>query len=165
MKKYIFAFAIVLSSVNASYAFEPSEHINIGECDLFSGSLEFCAVQNLADCLDAANDPSRVGMLGRACQNEYFHQADLALNSFYSVVLERTKEIELEWSGTAYMGQEELLRQSQRAWLNVRDTTCELRMELGAVMSGRDSWISECAARLTVRRIDDLQIQFEGYLN
>ena len=100
------------------------------------------------------------------CQGKAFEQADLLLNDFYLLAALKTKILERDVDnlGPKPKGHEELLRKSQRTWLEVRDTTCELFVTYGFIISGRTSVVDECKARLTMQRIADLQREIGSYL-
>lgn len=164
MKNVLSALAIVVTSTGASLAFETSDYLSVRSCNPFSGSFEQCAFDQMADCKHASETKGDGYHDTRLCSNEYFDQADDALNEFYQEALIKTKAVEYSLAGSAYQGQEELLRQGQRAWLQMRDATCGLSVLYGAVMSGFDSTIAGCKARLTVRRIGDLQEEIGDYL-
>ncbi|WP_157971127.1 lysozyme inhibitor LprI family protein [Pseudogemmobacter bohemicus] len=125
-----------------------------------------CIVSQINACRETLmqTEPEAGYFLSHGCAHEAFTQADRLLNQFYKTVLVRTKQIEAEFAGSAYQGQEALLRKSQRAWLEVRDSTCELNVSYGALMSGSSATISECKARLTMQRIGDLRTEIGHYL-
>ncbi|WP_376877528.1 lysozyme inhibitor LprI family protein [Albirhodobacter sp. R86504] len=78
-------------------------------------------------------------MSKKSCGPAAFDKADRLLNSFYQAAI-------------------------QSAWLAARDTTCELAVSFGALMNGSDACISECHARLTMQRIEDLKNEIGGYV-
>lgn len=127
---------------------------------------EECAAIQFDECMYAAENHDLHYEAHRAsCDFAFSEQADIVLNDFYQLALLKTKIIEREYAGTVYTGQEDLLRKSQRAWLEVRDSTCELGVLYGAVYRGYDAAVKRCLGRLTIRRIGDLQNEIGAYLD
>lgn len=162
----LIAAAAILSffARNAS-AFEAEQYIDLTACQADdASSLAMCMSKQIVACTVAAQKVEDYPWPERACDDLAFDQADQMLNDFYQLALQKTKVIEEGMSGSPYTGQEALLRKSQRAWLDVRDTTCELNVTYGAIGSGSDTAIAACNARLTMQRIDDLQAEIGRYL-
>ncbi len=161
---YITLSTIILFAFSgASLAQDPFESMSIDHCDTLSGNFHFCANQELSACLSGAETEGVQMEWG--CQNAYNSLTDNSLNSFFLTAIENTRALEASMSESAYGdGLEDLLRSSQRAWIDVRDTTCDLLVEYGAVMSGRDSYVSECRGHMTAKRIDSLVAEIGQFL-
>lgn len=164
MKKLMLSVVFSLGGFGAAQAFEAEDYIHLGSCSY--EELEQCAEAQFDECMYAAEGYDLHFQAHRAsCARALSEQADLVLNEFYQLVLLKTKIIERELDDTAYTGQEELLRNSQRAWLEVRDTTCELNVLYGAIYRGYDTAVVNCLGRMTVRRVADLQNEIGSYLD
>ncbi|WP_281995666.1 lysozyme inhibitor LprI family protein [Ruegeria faecimaris] len=161
VKSYFLAAAFLWIAPGAVVAFEAGDYIDLGSCSPSSQSFAQCAKDVRASCVDVAADNAQYY---RSCEHEFFRQADQLLNDYYKIAVIKAKAVERGFDGTAYSGQEELLRQSQRAWLPVRDTTCDLAVSFGALMSGAAAKVSHCKARLTLQRIADLEKEIGFYL-
>lgn len=165
--RYCLAVVVLFFIVPISaLAFEPKEHIYLASCDGAGPDfLVECAGRQLDACVIAADATDNGYMWSRTCDNEAFEQADQMLNDFYQFAILKTKALERMMAGSVYTGQEALLRKSQRAWLDVRDATCELNVLYGAVHSGYEAVIAGCEAKMTIQRIADLQREIGYYLN
>ena len=167
-RKTLIAATAMLSlfASNAS-AFDAGQYIKLTACHAEgTSSLAMCMTEQIGACSVAAQE---VGVEDspwpeRACENLAFDQADEMLNEFYQLALQKTKILEEGMTGSPYTGQEALLRESQRAWLEVRDTTCELSVTYGAIDSGRDTAIAGCKARLTIQSEDNIQTKIDTFL-
>jgi len=159
MNHYIVSILFALGIPSIAPAFEASNFIDMESC-----SSTQCVEDQILACANVgdAGDGYRSW---RVCSMVAFEQSDLLLNEDYKQILEVTKDVEQSLSGTAYTGQEVLLRKSQRAWLEVRDATCELDVLYGAIHSGYDSVVDKCKARLAMQRIGDLQNEIGHYQN
>ena len=166
MRYHVAAIVLYWSLPSTALAFEAKDFIDMGVCEDASsiGPAE-CVDQQVRLCMDAADALEDTYVTSRFCPNEASNQADLLLNKFYQSAMAKTKAHELSMAESAYTGQEALLRQSQRAWLDVRDTTCELMVTYGAIMSGAGALSSWCQARLTMQRIADLRTEIGTYLD
>ncbi|WP_170426373.1 lysozyme inhibitor LprI family protein [Ruegeria arenilitoris] len=164
MKKLVLSAILSLSSFGVAQAFEAEDYLHLHSCSY--EDLEQCAEAQLNECMYAAEGYDLHFQAHRAsCAHAFSEQADVVLNDFYQLVLLKTKIIERELGDTAYIGQEKLLRNSQRAWLEVRDTTCELNVLYGAIYRGYDTAVVGCLGRMTVRRVADLQNEIGSYLD
>jgi uncharacterized protein YecT (DUF1311 family) len=159
MNRYIAPVVLALAFPGLALAFEANDQIDMAACNSAQ-----CVEDQILACAEVgdAGDGYRSW---RICAMVAFEQSDLLLNEFYEHILEVTKDVEQSLSESAYTGQEVLLRRSQRAWLEVRDSTCELNVLYGAIMSGYDSVVDQCKARLTMQRIGDLQNEIGHYPN
>jgi uncharacterized protein YecT (DUF1311 family) len=166
MKKFTAAAVILFCLPFSAAAFEASEHLNMSVCEVPQGiGISACVSKQIHGCMNAAEGEGESSYVyQKSCGPAAFDQADRLLNSFYQAAIQSAKRVELGFKGSAYSGQEELLRESQRAWLGVRDMTCELAVSFGATMSGSDAYISGCQARLTMQRIEDLKYEIGGYV-
>jgi len=158
-KIIVFAMVALNIPVNAS-AFETSKHIQMDGCTSAA-----CVDERVKSCVAAAEAEGDAYLSSRWCSNVAFEQADELLNAFYQDAMKKTISIALEMSVTPMNGHEDLLRQSQRAWLEVRDTTCELNVLYGFIGSGADTVIAQFKARMTMQRIGDLNTEIGRYLN
>ena len=95
---------------------------------------------------------------------EAFRQSDALLNSYYQRLVPAVRQAADQLVGSAYELNGNPLRESQRAWLAVRDTTCNLNVLYAATGSGRDSHIAGCKARLTMQRIGNLDSELDHFL-
>ena len=143
--------AFYQQAINAA-ACSRSAPDRVGAC--ISDQIAACRDQLMIEQGDAGY------MLSHGCAHEAFAQADRLLNSFWKTAIAGTKRVEAGFAGTSYQGQEALLRK-----LELRDTTCELNVAYGALMSGSSAVTAECQARLTLQRINDLEIEIGHYLD
>jgi uncharacterized protein YecT (DUF1311 family) len=168
MRYFFIASWFILAGPTAALAFDANRHIQMTACQPSgAGGVGECIKEQVDECLDAAKVLGEAAAVSRSCGHIAYEQADQMLNNFYQNVLFSTKAIELEKlnnQGIDHAGQETLLRQSQRDWVKVRDSTCELGVSYGSVGSGRDFLVSLCRARLSLQRIDDLQWEIGGFL-
>lgn len=160
MKSLLICAVFTALTAQTASAMDAHENLTLDHCEPTAADFETCSISQLDACLEA--EP--VGLLGRACQNVFGSEADETLNQFYKEAVHAAKNVEKQFRGTAWQGQEELLRKSQRAWVKMRDTTCLLSGQFGAVNSGADADIAECAGRLSIRRVADLQKEIGQYM-
>lgn len=90
------------------------------------------------------------------CAQRDFEAADATLNTEYAKARDYMKSIDGDLPAQE-MGAAKALLEAQRAWITFRDLACAAE---GFVVKGgtmEPMVISECKARLTRHRIDDLQ--------
>ncbi|NOR62084.1 MAG: DUF1311 domain-containing protein [Rhodobacteraceae bacterium] len=107
----------------------------------------------------------RANISSGQCMSEAFRQADSLLNSYYQRLVPAVRLAAGQLVGSAYELTGNPLRESQRAWLAVRDTTCNLSVVYAATGPGRESHIEGCKARLTMQRIGDLDTELGRFLD
>ena len=173
-------FAILTFVITPFYAnaFEAENHIDLFQCErdlhnspwLTPSWLSQCLEENIDVCRNAAVEAEARGEAyayheARLCDHVAFEQADRILNAFYRRVISEAQRIERYEANAYNTGLEELVRESQRAWLAVRDSTCELDVTFGAIGAGLESVIAGCKARMTMQRVGDFYYEVGDYLN
>ncbi|MDA5555645.1 lysozyme inhibitor LprI family protein [Shimia sp. MMG029] len=161
MKMQLTIAALLLASATTSNALEAYELLDLTHCSPFTQEFEACTELELEACMSVSN----YGLEQRGCQNQFYQEADDKLNDYYQSAIQAARNAKYELRNTAWQDQEQLLRASQRAWIEMRDATCQLSGEFGAVNSGADADIAECEGRLSIRRIRDLQTEIGGFLD
>jgi len=148
----------------AQQVLNAKEFIHLEECFDTTGSSELgaCVDRQVELCWYATGG---INVTSGQCKSEAYRQADNLLNQYYQQLVPAMRSAANQWVGSGYEIEGNPLRESQRAWLTVRDTTCNLAVLYGAVMSGRDSTIDGCKARLTMQRIGDLSVELGFYLD
>ncbi|MFK0273988.1 lysozyme inhibitor LprI family protein [Ensifer sp. NPDC090286] len=92
------------------------------------------------------------------CANEDYEAADAELNKTYKQALAATQaqDQELADIDAAYVGAEQALKKSQRAWIGYRDGQCELAGFEARGGSMEPMLVSGCLAELTKARTKEL---------
>jgi uncharacterized protein YecT (DUF1311 family) len=122
-------------------------------CASFAGGAQ-------AQQVDCANAVTQLDMTD--CAKQDFDAADKALNVSYQAAMEMMTSIDGDLP-KADQGAVAALKDAQRAWIVVRDSTCTAEGFAWAGGSGRGMVELSCMARLTKSRTDDLNILAEQY--
>ncbi len=113
-----------------------------------------------AQTIDCANAVTQLDMTD--CARQDFDAADKALNVSYQAAIEMMTSIDADLP-KADQGAVAALKDAQRAWIVVRDSTCTAEGFTWAGGTGRPMVELSCMARLTKSRIDDLNVLAEPY--
>ena len=110
-------------------------------------------------------DLSEASFYQRACSNVVFEQTDEVLNQRYQYFIEDMKRHDAYRAANNFARGdktlEDFLREGQRAWIVVRDTTCHLGPTYDLISSGYYIGFYECAAEMTARRLQMLVDQID----
>ncbi len=117
--------------------------------------LTFSTIPALAQELDCENAMTQTDM--NICALQEFEAADAELNTHYQAAIALTKGYDQD---TEVSGNEEALRESQRAWVEYRDTACRSETLLSEGGTIQPLLISSCMTRLTLRRSEDLETMY-----
>lgn len=130
--------------------------------DVAQPRADLCLRQRIRACEDGLAAAGHAAAVYRGCAYFAFELVDRRLNEDYAQAVAKLRKLDqtraLEGpAGTD--GLEALLRGSQRAWLTVRDETCELGVRYDMISAGYDAAITACQAEMTARRIHELHDQ------
>lgn len=146
MKLQQFAFAILLALPGHAHASDGIEAMDVTGC-----SVSDCVTTEIKICQEVSDY--------NLCAHVAGEQADAKLNAYWSELIGESEghEVWRGWEKGFFVGQ---LRASQRAWIEVRDKTCILP---SIINDGRasDAYQAECAARMTITRIEELRQSVE----
>ncbi|MBT0957470.1 DUF1311 domain-containing protein [Alphaproteobacteria bacterium KMM 3653] len=166
MKFKILVLTALFSFPASAQDFQAADHIDIKTCSIGGGSsVASCVEEQVSSCRVQANQRADGYFAERACSDVAFEQADGLLNAFYGRAMQTAEEYERGQGLALGTMHSKYLRDSQRAWIDVRDATCELHVTFPDYNSGRDSVVAECKARVTMRRIEELQFEIGEYLD
>ena len=146
---------IFSTGLQAQQAPNAKEYIHLEACFATTENLalDVCAERQIDTCWNATGAAS---VSSSQCMYEAFRQADDLLNAYYQRLMPAARRAANQLEGSAYALDGNPLLESQRAWLPVRDTTCNLRVLYAATGPGRGGVVDGCKARLTMQRIGDL---------
>ncbi|QPZ90022.1 lysozyme inhibitor LprI family protein [Thioclava electrotropha] len=162
MKPFAATVLVVCCVPALSWASQSVDHIHIRKCvSQAEDQVEVCARKQVLGCMDTLENEGKAAVEYRSCSRAAFNQADSMLNEVYAVGISNVKAADMQREATNanYSGLEALLRKSQRAWIEVRDNTCELGVRYDATGSGAEMQMLLCQTELTMRRIVALEQQ------
>jgi uncharacterized protein YecT (DUF1311 family) len=104
-------------------------------------------------CLEKEENQNTMGMV--MCNMEALQSADDELNKAYKSIMEEYKGSEKDFTEIRNR-----LRNAQRAWINFRDTDCQLKGIDMLGGTGERVIVSGCHASTTIQRVKDLKELF-----